>query len=109
MEIQLEEYVDMQGRSPFQTWFNRLNSIAAAKVSAGLYRLQLGYQANIKRLGDGIWEYKIHYGPGYRIYFGKFGNDYILLLGGGSKKTQSRDIEQAKLTWKTFKHLRKQT
>ncbi len=94
------EYLGSAGRSPFGRWFDGLEAQAAAKVSAVLYRLEQGNQAEIKALGGGVYERRIHWGPGLRIYFGREGAHLILLLGGGTKSRQGRNIEAARKVWK---------
>jgi putative addiction module killer protein len=101
--LELLEYLDEQDRSPFRRWFNRLNREAAAEVSCALVRLQRGYRSRLKSVGAGVTEYKINFGPGYRIYCGQDGNQLIILLGGGTKKQQSADILQARASWKMYK------
>lgn len=96
------EYMDRAGRSPFGRWFDGLEAQAAAKVSAVLYRLEQGNQAEVKALGGGVYERRIHWGPGLRIYFGHEGAHLILLLGGGTKSGQRRDIEAARKVWKDY-------
>jgi putative addiction module killer protein len=100
----LVEYLDEQGRSPFRRWFDRLNGEAAAEVGLALVRLSRGYRSKQKFLGAGISEYKIDFGPGYRIYFGRDGDQLIILLGGGTKKQQSAGILQARANWKEYRH-----
>jgi putative addiction module killer protein len=100
----LVEYLDEQGRSPFRRWFDRLNREAAAEVGLALVRLSRGYRSKQKFLGAGISEYKIDCGPGYRIYFGRDGDQLIILLGGGTKKQQSAGILQARANWKEYRH-----
>jgi len=107
LRIQIEEYCDEQGKKPFSNWFNRLNAQAASKITIALYKLSLGNFSNIKRLPGGILEYKCHFGPGYRIYFGQDGEKLIILLCGGTKKLQSRDIRYAQQLWKNYKQSRK--
>ncbi len=101
--IQLAEYLDERGNSPFGKWINRLNREAAAEVTYALTRLERGYQAKVKSVGAGVNECKIDFGPGYRVYFGRDGNQLFVLLGGGTKKQQSKDILQAKTNWKAYK------
>jgi putative addiction module killer protein len=101
--VRLAEYLDARGNSPFGKWIDRLNREAAAEVTYALTRLEHGYRSNVKAVGGGINEYKITFGPGYRIYFGRDGNQLVILLGGGSKKRQSKDILQAKANWKAYK------
>ena len=107
MKIRIESYINKEGIDPFAKWFNKLNAIAAAKVSTALYRMELGNYSNVKSLGEGVYEYKIDFGPGYRIYFGQDGAELVILVGGGSKKQQDRDIEMAKLYWKEYKLVKK--
>jgi putative addiction module killer protein len=97
------EYLDTEGVSPYGGWFNQLNAEAAYKVTTAVYRLELGNFSNVEPVGEGVSEYKIDFGPGYRIYFGMDGNELIILLGGGSKKRQNRDIENAKKYWRQYK------
>lgn len=96
------EYLEPDGRSPFGEWFARLDAAAAAKVAAALYRLEQGNISNVRRLGKGISEYKIAFGPGYRIYFGLEGDDRVVLLGGGTKKRQSVDIQRSRERWRNY-------
>lgn len=103
MKIRIECYISSDGIDPFTKWFNKLNAIAAAKVSTALYRMELGNYSNVKSLGEGIYEYKIDFGPGYRIYFGQDGEDLVILVGGGSKKQQDKDIKIAKIYWQDYK------
>ncbi len=91
------------GVSPFGTWFATLNAVAAAKVTAALYRMEKGNMSNVKAVGKGVSEYKIDFGPGYRIYFGQEGERVIVLLGGGSKKFQADDIRIAQALWAEYK------
>lgn len=89
--------------SPFGKWFAQIDSQAAAKVSTALYRLEQGHSSNIKSVGGGVSEYKIDFGPGYRIYFGQEGDQIVILLAGGSKKSQKNDIKIAHERWAKFK------
>ena len=95
--IQVREYIDASGLSPFGRWFSGLNSTAAAKVTIALYRLGQGNFSNVKGVGEGVYEYRIDSGPGYRIYFGKDGDRVVILLGGSDKKRQAAAIAKAKL------------
>src|ERR1700677_257480 len=101
--IDVREYIAADGASPYADWFNRLNSQAAAKVATGLTRLAGGNFSNVKGVGSGLFEYKIDFGPGYRIYFGKDGDRLVILLGGGTKKRQQRDINTALAHWQDYK------
>ncbi len=101
--IVVREYVDDSGHSPFGTWFVSLGEPAAVKVTVALERIALGHTSAMKSLGEGVSEYKIDFGPGYRIYFGKDGDRLVILVGGGTKKRQQRDITSAKAIWKDYK------
>ena len=106
--IKIREYVDYEGRSPYAKWFNRLNSTAAAKVATALVRMEQGNFSNTKGIGEGVLECRVDFGPGYRIYFGKDGDALVILLGGGTKKRQQKDIETAKMLWKEYKRRKRQ-
>ena len=101
--IELREYLGPDGRSHFGEWFYRLSSEAARKTTTALYRLGLGNFSNVKGVGAGVYEYRVDFGPGYRIYFGKDGERIVILLCGGSKQRQQNDIERAKEYWREYK------
>ena len=101
--IDVREYVDRPGRSPYATWFDGLNPEAAAKVATAVTRISLGNFSNVEGIGSGVFEYKLDFGPGYRIYFGKDGETLVILLGGGTKKRQQRDINAAMANWQDYK------
>ncbi len=86
--IKVQEYLQEDGSSPYQEWFNSLDTQAAAKVTVAKSRLELGNTSNVKWF-DGIGEYKIDWGPGYRIYLAQDGKQLIVLFGGGTKKNQN--------------------
>ena len=95
----LKEYEDEDGRSLFGLWFASLDAVAAAKVAVALNKVERGAISNVKPVGEGVSEYKIDFGPGYRIYFGMDGQALVILLIGGTKKRQQRDIDTAKSLW----------
>lgn len=98
----VREYIKEDGSIPFKWWFDGLDYQAAAKVAVALARLESGHTSSIKWF-SGLGEYKIDWGPGYRIYFLQDGGDLIVLLGGGAKKQQPKDIEKAKALLKEYK------
>ncbi len=106
--IEIREYSDTQGRSPYARWFDGINARAAAKVTTALVRMEQGNLSNAKGVGAGVSEYRIDFGPGYRVYFGKDGDTLIILLGGGTKKRQRKDIEAAQDLWREFKQRKRQ-
>ncbi len=101
--IDVREYNDRDGRSPYAGWFHLLNAKAAAKVATALARLAQGNFSNVKGVGSGVFECRVDFGPGYRVYFGKDGERLVILLGGGSKKRQQKDIERAIARWQDYK------
>lgn len=101
--IAVREYNDRDRRSPYVIWFNRLNAQVAAKVAIALTRLAQGNCSNVKGVGSGVFEIRVDFGPGYRIYFGRDGECLVILLGGGTKKRQQRDIEVALTRWNDYK------
>jgi putative addiction module killer protein len=105
--LRVVEYLE-GGISPFGRWFTTLNAPAAAKATTALYRLEQGHRSNVRSVGKGVLEYKIDFGPGYRIYFGQEGETLIILLGGGSKKTQAGDIRVAQERWAAYKSRREE-
>src|ERR1017187_3809094 len=92
MVVDVREYIDTAGRSPFTKWLRALNVQAAAKVATALERVAQGNLSNVKTVGSGVLEYKVDFGPGYRIYFGRDGDRLVILLAGGMKKRQQEDI-----------------
>ena len=105
--IAVREYVDAAGRSSFSKWLRHLNVQAAAKVTTALERIAYGNLSNAKPVGAGVLEYRIDFGPGYRIYFGRDGDRLVVLIGGGTKKRQQADIEAAKAHWAEYNRRRR--
>jgi putative addiction module killer protein len=103
MKITILEYLDERGNSLYSHWFKSLHAMAAAKVVTALSRLENGNFSRVEGVGSGIYECKINFGPGYRVYFGKDGEELIILLGGGSKQKQSADISAALACWQNYK------
>jgi putative addiction module killer protein len=108
MTVDIREYHDRGGNSPFGEWYARLNAEAARKVTTALYREGLGNFSNAKSVGPGVYECKINFGPGYRVYFGKEGEQIVILLGGGTKQRQQNDIKLALERWEDYKQRKKQ-
>jgi len=105
--MQVLEYLDEKGRSPFRRWFDRLDAVAAAKVAIALTRIEQGNTSNAKAVGGGVHEYRLDFGAGYRIYFGMDGAVLVILLGGGTKQGQQRDIDAAQARWSDYKRRKK--
>ena len=106
--MKIVEYLAVDGESPFRNWVDRLESRAAAKVTTALIRMELGNTSNVEGVGGGVYERKIDYGPGYRVYFGMDGKELVILVGGGTKKRQAQDIETARERWADYRTRKKQ-
>jgi putative addiction module killer protein len=98
----VREYLTPEGRNPFRAWLATLDKTVRARLQARVLRFETGNLGDHKVLGDGIWEARVDFGPGYRIYFGQVGSVMLILLCGGDKATQTKDIKQAKAYWKQF-------
>lgn len=100
----INEYTDEQGKSPYADWLLGLRDARAkAKIIMQVDKMELGLFGDVEPIGEGLSELRIHYGPGYRVYYGKEGQQVFLLLCGGDKSTQAKDIKKAKEYWKDYK------
>lgn len=106
--IKIRQFIDRRGQSPFGRWFERLNAEAQAKVTTSLDRLERGNFSAVKSVGAGVFELRLDFGPGYRIYFGKDGETVVILLGGGTKKRQQNDIAAATGLWRQYKQQKRE-
>ncbi|MBX3300272.1 MAG: type II toxin-antitoxin system RelE/ParE family toxin [Acidobacteria bacterium] len=88
--------IEVRQTETFSKWLMKLRDIRArARIQARIDRLELGNVGDVKPVGQGVSEMRIDYGPGYRVYFIQKGSELIILLAGGDKRTQSRDIQKA--------------
>ncbi len=101
--IEVREYLDAEGNSPYGRWFDGLNAQAAAKVAIAVTRMAQGNLSNTTGVGAGVTECRSDFGPGYRVYFGKDGDRLVILLGGGTKKRQQGDIRKSHDLWRDYK------
>lgn len=101
---EIELYLADDGSSPFEEWLFGLKDVQVrAKVNARLDRLRLGNFGDCKSVGSGVFELRINYGPGYRIYFGQDSDTLVILLCGGDKSSQAADIKKANRFWDDYK------
>ncbi len=100
-------YETEEGRAPFDEWFDALDTEAALKVTTAIARIGTGNLGDVKPVGQGVSERRITFGPRYRLCFGQDGQKLIVLLTGGTKKRQSKDIEQAQACWADYKRRKK--
>ena len=107
-EWKLDYYIAPNGGIPYLKWFKALSDDKAQRIiDARLTRIRSGNFGACEPVGARIFELKIYYGPGYRVYFGKAANKIILLLLGGDKSTQAKDIQIAGRYWENHKEQRK--
>ena len=101
--VEVLEYLTTDGRNPFREWLEALKDREArARVRVRINRIRLGNFGDSKSVGGGISELRIPYGLGYRVYYGRQGDAIVLLLCGGDKRTQSRDIDLAQDRWQDY-------
>ena len=100
--FEIKEFIENE-YSPFAHWFNSLDAVTAARVDKYIRRFEAGNFGAAKSLQEGVFELRLDFGPGYRIYFGRDGKAIIILLGGGSKRRQSADVAAAIERWKRYK------
>jgi putative addiction module killer protein len=100
----VKTYVTREGKDVFNEWIDSLTDIKGrAKIRARLARLRAGNLGEYKTVGEGVCEIKVDFGPGYRVYFGQLGNTLIVLLCGGDKSTQDKDIKKAHEYWADYR------
>ena len=96
-------YRGSNGREPFTEWFNTIrDQQTRTRIQRRLVRLEDGNFGDCPAVGEGVFELRLHFGPGYRLYFGHTDNTSVLVLCGGDKSTQARDIERAKTYWREY-------
>ncbi len=94
-------YADENGTEPFTTWLEGLRDpLVRRRILVRLRRVEQGNYGDYKTVQDGVYELRFTFGPGYRVYFGEDGDTLVVVLGGGDKSTQSKDIEKAKACWR---------
>jgi putative addiction module killer protein len=103
--FEIREYAE-NGRSPYGDWFEGLDDVTALRVQRDLRRLEAGNFGSVKVLQQGVFEVRMDFGPGYRVYFGRHDHTIIVLLGGGSKRRQDADIAAAIERWSRYKQTR---
>jgi putative addiction module killer protein len=101
MALAIREYQTADSKSPFREWLDTLTKVVRARIQARVLRFELGNLGDHKSVGEGVWEARVMFGSGYRIYFAKDGNATIVLLVGGDKRSQSKDIAKAQGFWRS--------
>jgi putative addiction module killer protein len=93
------------GDCPFEEWFNSIRDVkTSATIDARLARVEAGALGVHESVGGSVWELKIDFGPGYRIYYAEHDQTIVVLLGGGTKKRQQQDIDKAQALWEKYGH-----
>ena len=105
-QFALLEYIENE-KSFFAEWFRSLDAAPAARIDRYVRRMEFGNFGDSKSVGEGVRELRIDFGPGYRVYYGLDEGRIVLLLGGGTKRGQSRDIAKAISRWVTYKKRKK--
>ena len=100
--LTIREYVAGNGDTPFRDWLATLDIEIRARVQARVLRFELGNLGDHKAVGAGVWEARLFFGPGYRLYFGKDDRSTIVLLFGGSKSSQHTDVRRARRLWRDY-------
>lgn len=103
MPIRVAQYIGANERNRFDDWFRRLDPQTRARIQTRIDRIELGSFGDYRSVGQGVFEFRIHFGPGYRVYFGRDGDTLVVLLGGGSKRRQASDVARAQADWKACK------
>ncbi len=102
-EIDVRIYATAAGTEPYTEWERRLRDrMARARIRARIARLRLGQFGDAKRVGE-VFELRIDVGPGYRVYYGREGDALVILLFGGDKGSQERDIKRAEAYWRDYR------
>jgi putative addiction module killer protein len=107
MALTVREYRTADGKNPFREWLGSLTKAVSARIQARMLRFELGNLGDHKNVGEGVWEARVMFGPGYRIYFGKDGDTIIVLLVGGDKGSQAKDIARAQGFWRDYLEAKK--
>ena len=105
---EVREYVDARGRTPYRDWVSGLDAATSARIITAVLRMEGGNFSGAKSVGAGVSELRLDFGPGYRVYFGRDGDELVILLGGGSKKRQQADIEVAHALWAEYKRRKRE-
>ncbi len=105
--VRVVHYVSEDGTDYFDAWFRTQSPQVRARIQTRIDRMELGNFGDHKGGGGGVSELRIAFGPGYRLYYGREGNTLVILLGGGTKTRQARDIATAQACWQVYKQERR--
>ena len=106
--VEIRNYLTASGKDPYQGWLDELKDLRGrVAIQRRMDRLVDGNFGDHRFCRDGVWELRIQFGPGYRVYYGREGETVVVLLCGGSKRTQSTDINKAVRYWFDYQRRRK--
>lgn len=100
--LRVVQYVTLGGQNPFDRWFRRQSAQVRARIQARIDRIEFGNFGDHRRVGEGVSELRLDFGPGYRVYYGRDRDVLVILLGGGTKARQPADIRNAQALWKQY-------
>ena len=101
--MQIIQYQTVEGKVPFQEWLRSIKDVnIRTRIRTRIDRLESGSFGDCRNVGGSVLELRLHFGPGYRIYFSREGQTIVILLCGGDKSTQTQDIERAKVFWQDY-------
>jgi putative addiction module killer protein len=106
--MEIRAYTTATGEQPFRVWYDELHRQAKERVTRALVQITNGNLSNTKSVGSGVQEIRIDFGPGYRVYFGRDGQHIVVLLTGGDKRRQQRDIDAAITWWAEYKSTKRE-
>jgi putative addiction module killer protein len=101
-KYRIKEYIRDNGQNPYREWLDSLDTKVRARIQARIFRVQLGNLGDINSVDDGVFEFRFFFGAGVRVYFGFDGSELVLLICGGIKRTQSKDIKIAHALWQEY-------
>ena len=103
-KIEIKVLETDEGKVPFEEWYDSLrDKLTKVRIRRRLDRIELGNFGDTESVGEGVYELRLHFGSGYRVYFGRVGSMVIVLVGGGDKSRQQKDIAQAQAIWRQYK------
>ena len=104
--IKVVHFIGEDGTDHFDTWLQAQSREGRARIQTRIDRVEEGNLGDHKSVGGGVFELRITFGPGYRVYYGRDGQEIVILLGGGTKQRQNADIKQAQRNWHQYKQER---
>ena len=105
--MKVVRYIGSDGSDDFGTWLQKQGSEARARIQSRIDRIEVGNFGDHKSIGAGVFELRVHHGPGYRVYYGRDGQLLVILLAGGTKNRQANDIKRAIANWKAYRQERR--